>query len=46
MQILKDLFSLENKTALITGVAGGLGRQFALTLAAVGANLILIDRQR
>ncbi len=46
MQILKDLFSLENKTALITGAAEGLGRQFALTLAEVGANLILLDRQQ
>lgn len=46
MQILNELFSLENKTAIITGAAGGLGQLFALTLAEVGANLILIDRQK
>lgn len=36
-------FSLEGKTALVTGGAGGLGRELALGLASAGAAVILAD---
>jgi NAD(P)-dependent dehydrogenase (short-subunit alcohol dehydrogenase family) len=39
----QNFFSLKNKTAVITGAAGGLGQHFAFTLAKAGANIILID---
>ena len=35
--------SLEGRTALITGAKGGLGSQMAITMAELGANLILLD---
>ena len=37
--ILKDLFSLEGKTALITGASGGIGRALSVGLARAGANV-------
>lgn len=40
-----QLFSLENKTALVTGGGTGLGRQFALTLADAGATVVLSGRR-
>ena len=36
---------LQNKTALITGAARGIGKQIALTFARQGANIILTDLQ-
>ena len=36
-------FSLEGKTILITGAAGGIGRATAIECAKLGANLILTD---
>lgn len=39
-----DLFSLQNKTILLTGGAGLYGRGLAAMLAAAGANLILAAR--
>jgi len=38
-----ELFSLEGKTALVTGSAQGLGKEIALSLAKNGASLILSD---
>jgi len=40
-----QLFSLDGKTALVTGGGTGLGRQFALTLADAGATVILSGRR-
>lgn len=38
-------FDLSGKTVLVTGASQGLGRQFALTLAAAGASVSLAARQ-
>lgn len=40
----KELFSLEGRTALITGAAGGIGSEIARTFAQSGARLVLADR--
>lgn len=39
------LFSLNGKTAVVTGAARGLGREIALALAANGADLVVCDIQ-
>jgi NAD(P)-dependent dehydrogenase (short-subunit alcohol dehydrogenase family) len=41
----KDLFSLEGKTALITGGSRGLGREMALAFADHGAHVIVASRK-
>lgn len=38
-----DMFSLLNRTALVTGAASGLGQAFALKLASRGARLACVD---
>src|SRR5581483_12048418 len=38
------LFSLDGKTALITGASRGLGRHFALALARAGADVAITSR--
>jgi short-subunit dehydrogenase len=38
--------SFRNRVALITGAASGIGRQLALSLAAEGARIAALDRQR
>ena len=40
-----DLFRLDGRVALITGASGGLGEVFAHTLAAAGADVILVGRR-
>jgi 2-deoxy-D-gluconate 3-dehydrogenase len=39
---MADLFSLENKVAVVTGASRGLGRAMALGLAGAGANVVAI----
>lgn len=41
---LKQLMDLRGRRALVTGGGGHLGRQFAETLAELGADVILVDR--
>lgn len=41
---LKQLFSLQNKVALVTGGAGYLGRAIVYTLAELGANVVIASR--
>lgn len=45
MSTVKELIDLSGRRALITGATGRLGQVFADTLAELGANLILVDRQ-
>ncbi|MEW9667301.1 2-dehydro-3-deoxy-D-gluconate 5-dehydrogenase KduD [Ammoniphilus sp. 3BR4] len=42
---MNQLFSLEGKTALVTGARTGIGQAIALGLAQAGANLILLGHQ-
>ncbi len=43
LRSLEELFSLRGKVGLITGAAGGMGREFARTFAQAGARLALAD---
>jgi NAD(P)-dependent dehydrogenase (short-subunit alcohol dehydrogenase family) len=43
MSILDKLFNLKDKVAVITGGAGLLGSEYAKTLAAAGANIVIVD---
>lgn len=45
MTVLKNLMSMKGRTALITGAAGRMGQVMSDTLAEMGANLILVDKQ-
>jgi len=40
-----DLFSLQGKTALVTGASSGIGRRQALALAQAGAAVVLLGRR-
>ncbi len=46
MQLFSDLHNLEGRTALVTGAAGKLGTTISLTLAELGADLILVDKPK
>ena len=41
---MNNLFSLNGKTALVTGGNRGLGRDMALALASTGANVVIVSR--
>ncbi len=42
----KELFSLEDRLALVTGASSGIGRQCAFALALAGAKVILVARRQ
>ena len=44
MSFLESLFSLEGKTAIVTGASRGLGRAAAIALAGAGAKVVLVGR--
>ena len=44
MSFLESLFSLQGKTAIVTGASRGLGRAAAIALAGAGANVVLVGR--
>lgn len=43
MSSLADMFSLQGKTALVTGATGGLGLSMCLVLAEAGADIVSIQ---
>ena len=43
---IQELFSLQNKTAVITGGTGVLGTSMAIALAKAGANVVVIGRRK
>jgi 2-deoxy-D-gluconate 3-dehydrogenase len=44
MSFLESLFSLNGKTAIVTGASRGLGRAAAIALAGAGAKVVLVGR--
>lgn len=45
MDILKNLFALDNKTALVTGAATGIGKMAASALVEAGAHVLIASRK-
>lgn len=39
-----ERFFLKNKTILVTGASGGIGRQIAITITEAGGNVIITGR--
>lgn len=44
--VFENTSSFNNKCALITGAASGIGKHFAITLARAGCSVILIDKDK
>ncbi|WP_196796799.1 SDR family NAD(P)-dependent oxidoreductase [Sporosarcina sp. P33] len=44
MELIKELFNLTDKVAIVTGASKGIGREIALALAKCGADVALIAR--
>lgn len=44
--MIEELFSLRNKTIIVTGAGSGLGREFVQGLAQAKANVVLLDVQK
>jgi len=44
--VVNPIFNLKNKNIIITGASSGIGRQCAITLSQLGANVILIARNK
>ena len=45
MGVLENLFSLKDKTALVTGAATGIGRMAATALVEAGAHVLIASRK-
>ena len=43
---MDKLFNLDNKNIMITGASSGIGRQCAITFSQLGANMILVARNK
>ena len=43
---MNSIFNLKNKNIIITGASSGIGRQCAITFSQLGANIILIARNK
>ena len=44
--MLNNIFSLKGRTAIVTGATGFLGHKICYTLSELGANLIMIDKEK
>ena len=43
---METLFSLNDQNIVITGASSGIGKQCAITCAQMGANVVLVDRNK
>ena len=42
-EALESAFSLDGRVAVVTGAAGGIGREAAITFAQAGADIVIAD---
>ena len=43
---MKDIMSLSNKRVLITGASSGIGKETAILLSKLGAQLVMVARSK